>query len=827
MEGRRLGPWEILREIGRGGMGVVYLARRADGSFQMSAAVKVLNTPFASEELQKRFRQERDILAKLAHPNIARLLDGGTTDDGLPYLVMELVNGQPLTEWCDERRASIGERLELLEELCQVVDYLHKNKVIHRDLKPGNVLVDSDGKLKLLDFGISKLVDPAGEQSILMTRSGMHLLTPEYASPEQVTGEAITPQTDIYALGVIAYELLSGHRPHRLRNRAVHVMMRAICEEEPERPSSVVTQTGENESIEPGTVGRLRRISPEQLSQRLRGDLDEVVMKALRKEPMQRYLRASDMAQDLSAQRDGRRVAAQGESAAKKWIQWLGSNSGIILLAAAAVAMLAMGAVTLHARAIAFTLAALSAMAFWKAFSDPAVIRRTEKPAVFWSVVGVAAICFAIFLYYTVGREKTYPGLVVVLWGLILVFSFGIYARWLLRERWYGHLLLDASAKRSWQLWFVWGSILLGVCSVVISVIYFEERNIGFLVQTVCISSGVFLSRLSQKVEFRQRGIVSGGASYSWDQIESWKWDRLSGHWSNRYQMLVVEMKKTPFNMFNSVSFVTAADRHEEIADAMARFLNEWSRQPMEACPLRKSTGPFAFGAVALTLLTVYLSLHLRQVDKMLSPASALQTKSINGLDYVQVPAGSFMMGCSMDDDNCDANEKPAHEVNIAKPFWIGRTPVTNGAYDRLMKAKFSARNSSKPLPDYPATNLPWGSAKQYCESYGLRLPTEAEWEYAARAGASGLRYGPLDEISQRQSDLPQMYWNPYPVGEKQPNAWGLFDVLGNVREWVADAYSPGKGVVRGGGRRVSERSGVDRRAADHLVGFRCAGDLR
>ena len=740
LEGRRLGAWEILREVGRGGMGVVYLARRADGSFQMSAAVKVLSTPFASKELQKRFRQERDILAKLEHPNIARLLDGGPTEDGLPYLVMEFVNGQSLTEWCDERLASIGERLDLLEELCNVVDYLHKNKVIHRDLKPGNVLVDSDGKLKLLDFGISKLVEPAGDQSILMTRSGMHLLTPEYASPEQVTGEAITPQTDVYALGVIAYELLSGHRPHRLRNRAVHVMMRAICEEEPERPSTVVTQTIENEDIEPGTVGRLRRTSPEQLSQRLRGDLDEVVMKALRKEPMQRYLSASEMAQDLSAQRDGRRVVAQAESPGKRWLQGLGSYRGFILLVIAAVAMIATGAITLHALAIVFAFAALAAMGFWKALTDPAVMRQTEKPAVFWSMTGVAAICFAIFLYETVGRENSYPGFLMVLCGLILIFNFGIYARWLFRERWYGHLLLDASARPSWQLWCVWGFMLLAVGTMFITAIYFEDRNIGVLVQSVCASSGMFLSRISQKVEFRQQGIVSGATSYSWDQIESWRWDRLSGHWSNRYHILVVEMKKTPFNMFNSASFVTAADRHEEIANAIGRFLDHSPQRTVESLPIRRSTGPFALAAVALTVLVVYLSLHLSKVDKMVLQTPALQTNSVNGLEYVRIPAGSFMMGCSMDDDNCDPNERPAREVTIERPFWIGSTPVTNAAFERFTRAQFGARNPTKGLPDYPATNLPWGSAKQYCEYYGLRLPTEAEWEYAARAGTRRAR---------------------------------------------------------------------------------------
>jgi formylglycine-generating enzyme required for sulfatase activity len=165
--------------------------------------------------------------------------------------------------------------------------------------------------------------------------------------------------------------------------------------------------------------------------------------------------------------------------------------------------------------------------------------------------------------------------------------------------------------------------------------------------------------------------------------------------------------------------------------------------------------------------------------------------------------------------------------VKIAKPFWIGRTAVTNDAFARFMKAHKLTAKSFNQNPDYPVTMVDWGSAKQYCDSSGLRLPTEAEWEYAARAGTTALRYGPLGEIAQRQSDVPQIDWNPYPVRQKQPNAWGLFDVLGNVREWVADVSPPNQRVVRGGGRRISERSGLEPLRADHVVGFRCAGDLR
>src|SRR5918998_3356840 len=237
--GRRIGAYRVVREIGRGGMGAVYLAERADGEFRQRVAVKLIKRGMDTDFILRRFRNERQILATLDHPYIARLLDGGTTDDGLPYFVMEYIEGAPLYRYSDERQLAVAERLRLFSMVCDAVNYAHQKLVIHRDIKPSNILVTPGGVPKLLDFGIAKLLNPefAGEITLDPTATAMRLMTPEYAAPEQVRGEPVSPATDVYSLGVLLYEILTGHRPYRLRNRSPHEMARVICEEEPPHPS--------------------------------------------------------------------------------------------------------------------------------------------------------------------------------------------------------------------------------------------------------------------------------------------------------------------------------------------------------------------------------------------------------------------------------------------------------------------------------------------------------------------------------------------------------------------------------------------------------------
>jgi eukaryotic-like serine/threonine-protein kinase len=221
LEGRRIGPYAVLREIGHGGMGTVYLAARADRAFHKQVALKVVRAEAGSEEVLRRFQQECEILATLDHPNFARLLDGGSTLEGLPYFVMEYVAGEPIDTYCDRHKLNVAQRLELFRSVCAAVEYAHRKGIAHRDLKPGNILVTAEGTPKLLDFGIAKILRDSENQTVYLTRSGLHLMTPEYASPEQVRGERITALTDVYSLGIILYELLTGHRPYRMRDRSM------------------------------------------------------------------------------------------------------------------------------------------------------------------------------------------------------------------------------------------------------------------------------------------------------------------------------------------------------------------------------------------------------------------------------------------------------------------------------------------------------------------------------------------------------------------------------------------------------------------------------
>jgi eukaryotic-like serine/threonine-protein kinase len=234
--GRRIGVYQIVEEIGHGGMGEVFRAVRADGQYDMQVAVKLVRVGLDSPSLLERFRSERQILASLDHPNIARLHDGGTTDEGLPYLVMELIEGTPIDRYCEDHDLSIPERLQLFNQVCAAVQYAHQRLVIHRDIKPSNILVTADGVPKLLDFGIAKILDPAAGAETTMLRP----LTPEYASPEQIRGGPITTATDVYSLGVVLYRLLAGRSPYPESTRTPLEFARVICEAEPARPSTAV-----------------------------------------------------------------------------------------------------------------------------------------------------------------------------------------------------------------------------------------------------------------------------------------------------------------------------------------------------------------------------------------------------------------------------------------------------------------------------------------------------------------------------------------------------------------------------------------------------------
>lgn len=301
--GTRLGPWQLTRELGHGGMGAVYLGVRAEGDFEQRGAVKLIRPGWEPGEIQQRFRAERRILAALNHPHIARLLDGGETADGKPYLVMEYVDGQPVDAYCDAHRLDIEQRLRLLQSVCTAVAHAHQHLVVHRDLKPSNILIDSSGQAKLLDFGIAKLLEP----SVRQTGPGTRVFTPEYAAPEQVRGEPVTTGVDVYALGLLLFELLTGRRPYQATGSTPAAYEHAILTQEPARPSTVVA----GDDDQSAALAWARDLNPNQLGASLRGDLDAIVLKALRKDPQARYASVEALSEDIECYLQRRPVQAR------------------------------------------------------------------------------------------------------------------------------------------------------------------------------------------------------------------------------------------------------------------------------------------------------------------------------------------------------------------------------------------------------------------------------------------------------------------------------------------------------------------------------------
>lgn len=315
----QVGPYRLLRELGRGGMGTVYLAERDD--VEKTVALKLVRNSLAAPQTVQRFLLERRILARLKHPNIAQLLDAGMTPDQTPYFAMEYVEGESLTAYCDRRQLGVQERLALFQSVCEAVHYAHQNLVIHRDLKPSNILVEEGGTVKLLDFGIAKLMED-NDDTAGLTHTGMRMMTPRYAAPEQVRGEPVTTVTDVYALGVILYELLTGHGPYALQGRTPGDIERVICEQDPARPSTkvihektVTLQDGSTGTLTPEMIGAARATEPVRLQRQLRGDLDTICLKALAKEPDQRYASVEALLEDVKRYLVGLPVQAQPSTA--------------------------------------------------------------------------------------------------------------------------------------------------------------------------------------------------------------------------------------------------------------------------------------------------------------------------------------------------------------------------------------------------------------------------------------------------------------------------------------------------------------------------------
>jgi eukaryotic-like serine/threonine-protein kinase len=362
--GRRVGHYRVEAKLGEGGMSTVYLAVRADDAYQQKVALKVLGYGADRSDLSARFRAERQILASLDHPGIARLLDGGTIDDGRPYLVMEYIEGAPLDQYCDRHRLGLDARVDLVRRVCAAVQYAHQNLVVHRDIKPSNILVDAGGVPRLLDFGIAKLLQGAAVPgTIEATMTGQQLMTPQYASPEQVEGGAITTATDVYSLGVLLYVLLTGQLPYRLPGTGSDALQRAVVEQDPERPSSAVGRATPEGSPRPSeraagegptqeALSAARGLRPPQLRRKLRGDLDNIVLMALRKEPERRYASVGLLSEDLRRYREQLPVAAQSATLGYRARKFVRRHTVGVAAAALGLAMILGLAATMTVQAV-------------------------------------------------------------------------------------------------------------------------------------------------------------------------------------------------------------------------------------------------------------------------------------------------------------------------------------------------------------------------------------------------------------------------------------------------------------------------------------------
>jgi eukaryotic-like serine/threonine-protein kinase len=341
MDGDRIGPYRVLRTLGVGGMGEVYLAERADAEFEQQVAIKVVFGGSLTRGVQSRIKIERQILAQLDHPNIAHLMDGGSLPDGTAYIVMEYVDGIPIDAFCDSNKLDIVARLKLFQTVCAAVHYAHQNLIVHRDLKPSNILVTAAGVPKLLDFGIAKLLDErqAGHNTLAVTHADFRLMTPDHASPEQVRGQAITTSSDVYVLGVLLYKLLTGTSPFVIPSMRLTDIEHAICEKDPPLPSQAV---GSDVSADALGITGARGVSANRLRRILRGDLDNIVIMAMRKEPERRYSSSQQMASDIQRYLDGKPIMARRDTMSyrtakfvrRHWLPVTAGTSALFLILA-------------------------------------------------------------------------------------------------------------------------------------------------------------------------------------------------------------------------------------------------------------------------------------------------------------------------------------------------------------------------------------------------------------------------------------------------------------------------------------------------------------
>jgi formylglycine-generating enzyme required for sulfatase activity/tRNA A-37 threonylcarbamoyl transferase component Bud32 len=711
--GERLGVWRLERTIGSGGMGTVHLARREGGDFEQRAAVKVLRVGLDSPRMQQGFRRERQLLAQLEHPGIARLLDGGIAPSGLPFLVMEYVEGRPIDVWCDERGLDVRARVALFTKVCDAVHHAHQHLVVHRDIKPANVLVDGRGEPKLLDFGLAKVVGDEADAEV--TQAGLRALTPAYASPEQLRGDAVTTASDVYSLGVVLFQLLTGRLPHPTDGASISAVAQRVQDVAAPRPSAVAGD-------------RLR-------ARELRGDLDAIVLQALRKEPGRRYPSARALSRDLERHLAGRPVEARPESLVYLGTSFVRRHRALVALSALALAALVAGLVVssrlwLLARARAAEVTRLS---------DATVLRALATDAdMLWPPVPEAVPKMDLWLGHADALLARLP----------------LHAE-RLRE-------LREQGSREGDTWRfdssteAWEHEILAHLVADLERLGTEPAAIG--------SRAEMARRRAFAAAVDERTLTGPAAAAAWREAQHF----VAG--SEHYHGLVLE----PLRGLLPLG-----------PDPDSGLLEFWHPQ----------TGVRPE----------------RDRDGRLVPTAD------TSLVFVLVPGGAFRMGSPPDEPGHAPEEGPRHTVELA-PFLVSKYELTQGQWERVVGTNPAALGPhTRIAPDlvftlaHPVESVTFEAGRRWLDRTGLDYPTEAQWEYAARAGtdtpwwsgaareslAGAANLADAAAAARGQDWLEIADWPEHddghafhaPVGSYRANAFGLHDVHGNVCEWCDDVF--------------------------------------
>jgi len=739
--GARIGAWRVERKLGSGGMGTVYLARREGGDFEQRGALKLLRAGLDSPQMVQRFRRERRLLAQIEHPNVARVLDGGASEDGAPYLVMEYVEGAPIDAHCAQRRMSINERLRLFVKVCHAVEHAHQHLVVHRDLKPGNILVDAQGEPKLLDFGLAKLLNDDGFDAHA-TQSGAHALTPAYASPEQVRGESVTTATDVYSLGVVLYELLTGSLPHKVATTSINELTRRICEVAPLPPS---------EAVDALDASRAGARSPQLARRRLQGDLDTIVLKALHKEPARRYASALHLAEDLERHLDGWPVFARQDGFLYRARKFVGRHRALV--AACSLALL----VLLAGVAVSTRLWLLAE-------------RRADE------VTRLSDV-------HTV-------------------------------------LSLGADADRIWPA---------------------QPENAPRMEHWIRQAEALLARRPLHEARLaalRANGRESEG---------SWRFDSAEASWEHEVltkllgalELLAGERPRvgTLREMRRRLEFarnvVEQTLESPQAARAWLEARDEIARSPLYGgLELPKQLGLLPLGRNHVTGLWEFWR---PQTGAQPTPdeRGGFKVDAHSALVFVLLPGGEFEMGSPESEVGHTPDEGPVQRV-VLDPFFASKFELTQGQFEHIagmnpsvISAERSGPKNAQGSPAHPVEGLNWTEGREWLTRAGLDYPTEAQWEYLARAGTRSAWWtgdereslrGAANLADQRAAQFEQDWlqiadWPELddgfafhaPVGSYRANAFGLYDVLGNVCEWCDDAFGDySTPPAPGDGRRTS-----------------------